>query len=222
MKIEEKVTEVINDYVNSNGTSSEMNREQLYQLVTANYPMNKNSFLPADYCYNRTNEGIDFEKHVHLFARTDEGNYLILGEDYSYSGPVYYRRRGETEDSVCGIWTNGVYEAGIPIAGTTELRLNDLLSGVKTAFKTIPVTVATSGKAVLVRFQELFVCGVNVEEEVYKIYSVTSDWVDCTSYHCDSAEDGTWYYYLETIDECIGEVQRLVMFVAQKNNIQVN
>ena len=91
MKIEEKVTEVINDYVSSNGTSSEMNREQLYQLVTANYPMNKNSFLPADYCYNRTNEGIDFEKHVHLFARTDEGNYLILGEDYSYSGPVYYR-----------------------------------------------------------------------------------------------------------------------------------
>lgn len=50
--------------------------------------MNRNSFLSADYCYSRTNEGIDFEKHIHLFVRIDEGNYLILGKDYPYSGPV--------------------------------------------------------------------------------------------------------------------------------------
>lgn len=54
MTIEEKVIEVINDYVSSNGTASKMTSDQLYSLVTATYPMNRNSFLPADYCYNRT------------------------------------------------------------------------------------------------------------------------------------------------------------------------
>lgn len=34
MTIEEKVTEVINDYVSSNGTSSTMEKERLYSLVS--------------------------------------------------------------------------------------------------------------------------------------------------------------------------------------------
>lgn len=218
MTIQEKVTEVINDYVSSNGTLTEMDCEQLYSLVTAVYPINKGSFIPSDYCYNRNNEGIDFEKHVHLFARADKGNYRVLGENYSYSGPVYYRRRGETEDSICGTWNNGVYEVSVSIAENIELRLNDLFSWVKTVLKTIPVNVFISGNAVVVYFQELLICGVNVEEAVYKIYNATSNWKDCTSYHCDIDEDGTWYYYLETIDECIGEVQRLVMFELNENN----
>ena len=47
---------------------------------------------------------------------------------------------------------------------------------------------------------------------------MTTEWSQKTSYHCDPASDGTWFYYLETIDECIGEVQRLVLFEAQKDN----
>lgn len=216
MTIEEKVIEVINDYVSSNGTASKMTPDQLYSLVTATYPMNRNSFLPADYCYNRTNEGIAFERHSHLFERTADGDYLVLGEDYPYSGPVYYRRKGEKEDSVRGVWTNGSYKEGAAVDGTTELRLNDLFDGVKNTLKSIPVTVAADKNIVSVSSQELLVCGISVEEEVYKIFNVTSDWAQKTSYHCDEAKDGTWFYYLETIDECIGEVQRLVMFEAQK------
>lgn len=68
------------------------------------------------------------------------------------------------------------------------------------------------------RFQELLVCGVSVEEKVYKIFNVTTEWSQKTSYHCDPASDGTWFYYLDTSDECIGEVQRLVLFEAQKDN----
>ena len=63
MTIQEMITKVINDYVSSNGTSSIMDKDQLYAMVSEVYQINKNSFLPADFCYNRTNEGIDFEKH---------------------------------------------------------------------------------------------------------------------------------------------------------------
>ena len=217
MTIEEKVIEIINDYVSSNGTGSKMTPDQLYSLVTATYPMNRNSFLPADYCYNRTNEGIDFERHSHLFERTDDGNYLVLGEDYPYSGPVYYRRRGEKEDSVRGVWTNGLYEEGAAVVDTTTLRLNDLFDGIKNTLKPIPVTVSAEKNVVSVINKELLVCGISVEEEVYKIFNAPSDWAQKTSYHCDEANDGTWFYYLETIDECIGEVKRLVSFEIQKS-----
>lgn len=220
MTIKEKVTEVINDYVNLNGIASKMTPDQLYSLVTATYPMNRNSFLPADYCYNRTNEGIDFEKHVHLFARTDEGNYLILGENYPYSGPVYYRKRGETKDSICGVWTNGLYEAGVMVAEAIKPRFYDLLESVENVLKTMPVTVVPDKNSVLVQYQESIVCVISVKYEVYKIHEVTSDWKEKTSYYCELADNKTWYYFLETIDECVGEAQRIVLF--EMNNQSKN
>ncbi|WP_462361499.1 DUF7225 domain-containing protein [Parvimonas micra] len=69
MTIEEKISEVINNYVSSNGTGSKMTTDELYSLVIAKYNMNRNSFLPADYCYNRTNEGINFVKSIHIFLK---------------------------------------------------------------------------------------------------------------------------------------------------------
>lgn len=57
-----------------------------------------------------------------------------------------------------------------------------------------------------------------VEDETYKIYNASSEWAEKTTYRCEESTDGSWYYYLETIDECIGECQRLVMFEAQKGS----
>lgn len=153
MTIQEMITEVINDYVSSNGISSIMDNDQLYAMVSEVYQINKNSFLPADFCYNRTNEGIDFEKHTHLFERLDDGRYLVLGEDYPYSGPVYYRRIGKTEDSVRGIWTNGLYEEGAVVADVIELLFNDLFEGVKNILNTISVIISADKNVVSVRFQ---------------------------------------------------------------------
>lgn len=216
MTIEEKISEVINNYVSSNGTGSKMTTDELYSLVIAKYNMNRNSFLPADYCYNRTNEGINFEKHSHLFERTDDGYYLVLGEHYPYSGPVYYRRKGETVYNVRGVWNNGIYEEVAEVVDT--IRLNNLFDAVKNALKEVSVHVSKYNNVVEVQGQELLICGISVDEKVYKIFHVTTEWSHKTSYYCDSAEDGTWFYYLETIDECIGEVQRFVMFEAQNAN----
>lgn len=142
MTIEEKV----NDYVSSNGTSSTMEKERLYSLVSEVYQINKNSFIPADFCYNRTNERIAFEKHTHLFERTNEGTYLVLGEDYPYTDPVYYRKRGETSDSVAGVWNKGVYKAGAMSINTIKLRMNDMKDGVSITLKVLPVTVGIERK----------------------------------------------------------------------------
>lgn len=218
MTIEEKISEVINNYVSSNGTGSKMTTDELYSLVIAKYNMNRNSFLPADYCYNRTNEGINFEKHSHLFERTDDGYYLVLGEHYPYSGHVYYRRKGETVDNVCGVWNNGIYEEVAEVVDIFNLRLNNLFDGVKNALKEVSVHVTNYNNVVEVKRQEFLICGISVDEKVYKIFYVNTKWSHKTSYHCVSTADGTWFYYLETIDECIGEVQRFVKFEAQTAN----
>lgn len=146
--------------------------------------MNRNSFLPEYYCYNRTNEGIDFEKHIHLFVRTDEGNYFILGENYPYSGSVYYRKRGETKYSICGVQTNGVYEAGVTVAEAIKPRFYDLLESVENVLKTMPVTVVSDKNSILVQYQESMLCIIIVKDKIYKIYEVTSDWKEKTSYYC--------------------------------------
>lgn len=66
------------------------------------------------------------------------------------------------------------------------------------------------GRIVTVEFQDLLISGVSVEDEGYKIFNVSSEWAEKTTYLCEEAKDGTCFYYLETIDECIGEMQRLV------------
>ncbi len=93
---------------------------------------------------------------------------------------------------------------------------DDLKEGVAFELSSIPVTVSTKERNVLVNFQELLICGISVEDEGYWIFNASSEWADKTTYLCEEDANGTWKYYLETIDECIGESKRLVMFEAQK------
>lgn len=100
-------------------------------------------------------------------------------------------------------------------------RLGNLYEGVKKALEIIPiVVVSVEQNMIMVRFQELLICGISVENNAYKLFNVSEEWSRVTSYHCDKTSDDNWCYYLESIDECIGEVQRLVIFEAQKNRKQ--
>jgi hypothetical protein len=97
-------------------------------------------------------------------------------------------------------------------------RRNDLKESLEEVLKHIPVTVSAKERDVLIKSQGLLICGVTIEDETYMIYNASSDWATKTTYFCEKNEDGTWHYYLETIDECIGECLRLVTFEAQKRN----
>lgn len=97
------------------------------------------------------------------------------------------------------------------------LRREDLKEGVAFELSGMPVNISTKERNVLVDFQELLICGISVEDEGYWIFNASSEWADKTTYLCEEVTDGTWKYYLETIDECIGEAKRLVMFETQKN-----
>lgn len=97
-------------------------------------------------------------------------------------------------------------------------RRDYLEKWLKPELKSIPVTVRAEDDRVLILFQEMLVCGIQVNEEFYLIYNASEEWKCETSYQCEQDQDGSWHYNLESADECIAECKRLVLFEAKKSS----
>jgi hypothetical protein len=69
------------------------------------YGTNASSIILSDYCYNRINKGIPFEKHI--FEYQGHGTYRYLGENYPYAGFIYEKPQGKNKESIAGEWKNG-------------------------------------------------------------------------------------------------------------------
>ena len=77
--------------------NSEFTRSEIIKFVTSKHGCNPDSVMPSDYCYNRLNKGINYEKHLHLFEYTDAKTYRYLGLDYPYSGKIIHNPKGRCE-----------------------------------------------------------------------------------------------------------------------------
>lgn len=108
MIIPEMITCAINDYVLFNGTEIVMGRSELYDLVNTKFSINYGSFMPQDYCYNRSNNGIVFKDQPHLFEYTGRNKYRLLGNNYPYTGPIMHKERGSNSEKIIGKWEAGV------------------------------------------------------------------------------------------------------------------
>ncbi len=97
-------------------------------------------------------------------------------------------------------------------------RRDELVTWVKQELKSVPVLVYGENDKVLVQFHDVLICGVVVAENNLKIYNASDGWAEQTTYSCEDEEDGTKYYYVDSIDECISEVKRLVLFEAKKGS----
>lgn len=95
-------------------------------------------------------------------------------------------------------------------------RRNDLADGLKMSLKRIPVDVFVENADVKILFLGSLVCGVEVMPEAYKVYGISSEWVDCTHVLCQKDKDETWHSFMDSIDDCIGEITRFVEFEAKK------
>lgn len=77
-------------------------------FVSEKFGTNKTSVIPPDYCYNRINKGIAFNKH--LFIRLSPGEYRYVGENFPYTGWIYQKSRTDKNERVVGRWDNGSFE----------------------------------------------------------------------------------------------------------------
>lgn len=78
---------------------------EVKEELKAKYGTNPSSIILSDYCYNRTNDGILFDKH--LFEYQGRNKYVYLGENNPYTGKIYHRPIGHKTDIVVGEWLNG-------------------------------------------------------------------------------------------------------------------
>lgn len=107
--INEQMRTVVSEIVAEYGLRYKISLKELYELLGARFGTNSGSVIPSDYCYNRTNKGIEFSKKPRLFYFMGDGMYECLGENYPFNGPVYICEKGSTEDIEVGVWKNGVF-----------------------------------------------------------------------------------------------------------------
>ncbi len=109
MTINEQMRTVVNEIIAEYGLHYKISLKELYELLGARFGTNSVSVIPSDYCYDRTNKGIEFLKKPHLFSFLGDGMYECLGENYPFNGPVYACEKGTTEEIEVGVWENGVF-----------------------------------------------------------------------------------------------------------------
>ncbi len=100
MSIVEQIKVTLTDCIGKILTATEIKN-----AVTVKYGTNANSIIPSDYCYNRFNSGISFDKHI--FEYIGQNNYKYLGERYPYTGLIYHKPTNQNFDFIVGEWIAG-------------------------------------------------------------------------------------------------------------------
>ena len=52
--------------------------------LSKQYKRSQGCYIPSDYCYNKTNKGINYEKQPHYFLYLGRGKYQYKGKNYKY------------------------------------------------------------------------------------------------------------------------------------------
>jgi hypothetical protein len=101
------VLEKVKDTFRNCEIGTEFSRQEIINKVVLKHGCKPGSIIPSDYCYNRINNGIDFENYLHIFEFMGNGMYFYLGENYPYSGTIFHKPKGGFEIAI-GKWSNGV------------------------------------------------------------------------------------------------------------------
>ncbi|CAM3473391.1 DUF7225 domain-containing protein [Parendozoicomonas haliclonae] len=101
------INEIVEKVLRESG-KLKFTRSEIIELVHRKENINKDSIIPSDYCYNRTNKGIDrgespdrkFLEHTGL-----TGEYEYKGFDFPYTGFIY----DKSKNTLTGCYYEGSY-----------------------------------------------------------------------------------------------------------------
>ncbi|MCR6522139.1 DUF7225 domain-containing protein [Lysinibacillus capsici] len=100
MTIYEQLLELLKEEKGNILTSKEVK-----DRLSKKFNTNLKSIILSDYCYNRYNKGISFNKH--LFIYINRSTYRFVGENYPYTGLIFHNPKGAEFESVVGEWDKG-------------------------------------------------------------------------------------------------------------------
>lgn len=110
--IDGAMTGFVNYVLDNLGADYIATTAEIKEWCEQNCDTNPASIIPSDYCYNRTNNGLNKEGRVYrpqLLEFVGRGRFRVLGKNYPYTGDMYARPRGYDEDIVVGHWENGKF-----------------------------------------------------------------------------------------------------------------
>ena len=106
-RIDDFMITLVAGIIDTRGLGCEISSQEIRQMMKDRFGTNPGSVLPADYCYNRVNLGINLLTKPTLFEYDAEsGLYKCLGS-YPYNGDIYHRPKGEKADIKVGVCENG-------------------------------------------------------------------------------------------------------------------
>lgn len=83
-----KVKEEIEEFLKTMLIGYEFSSAWFKKELSRQFNRSAESFIPSDYCYNRKNNGINYDKQPHYFLHIRSGKYKYVGKDYEYNGAV--------------------------------------------------------------------------------------------------------------------------------------
>ena len=108
MTIDEQMASIANELISKYGKNYKTSLREICEHMEERFGTNSRSVIPSDYCYNRVNKGINFDKKPRLFLFLGNGEYECIGEDYKFNGAVYTCERGTNTEVEVGYWKDGV------------------------------------------------------------------------------------------------------------------
>ena len=83
-----KIIDEIEAFTKSMPLNYEFSTSWFKNTLSKQYSRSTGSYIPSDYCYNRKNKGINYDKQPHYFLYLGRNRYRYVGKDYVYNGEV--------------------------------------------------------------------------------------------------------------------------------------
>lgn len=91
-------------------------------------------------------------------------------------------------------------------------KIGQLSIWLKRGLADLPVNVSENDDQVFVSFNERTICAVRYVDESIELSQISDAWRNKTTYPCQKGSESLWFYVIDSIDECIGELRRLSSF----------
>lgn len=90
---ESEIKQEVEKFVSSMPKDYKFSTNWFRTELSKQYKRSADSYIPSDYCYNRTNKGINYDKQPHYFLCLGRGKYQYVGKDYVYTGEIEHKAR---------------------------------------------------------------------------------------------------------------------------------
>ncbi len=89
------VKEEIELFLSSMPLNHEFSTKWFKTELSKQFNRSQGCYIPSDYCYDRTNKGINYEKQPHYFLHIGRGKYRYVGKSYQYKGNIEQNPRNK-------------------------------------------------------------------------------------------------------------------------------